>query len=396
MRENEKYQEWDYNEIINGAENGEPHMMLELAKLYKANTIYDSYYARYIYWLKCFFEVPVVQALTEWLENKEEDDYVVSPDSPMHELGQLEEILLREDIKEAGLALGLYYSRSGKEEELVYARDRLIDALNASAWDYLTFQEVDGSERSVISRIEELITRIDNIGIEEEPMSESLQRLDEVSLDCLIQYVGEDSWENFEPETRTGILTSEISRRFLSQISVDVDYSAAVIPLMKTLEYELARRFYLPYLVFLKEKYDPNSYITTNQLKKPRNRFKIIRYSKKKQEYIFRNEPNKDNETEFTIGNYQYTVGVEDLHCNTCDITAVEFYRERIFKTDFRDDEKITSWICNLARELESLGQLRNNSAHGGDIQTFYDANNAMDALVKVDKILFLVTQPSL
>ena len=63
-------QRWTYDSIIQGAESGDPCMMLELAKLYKAGAFGESDCNEYIFWLKQFFMTPKVESIVQELEER--------------------------------------------------------------------------------------------------------------------------------------------------------------------------------------------------------------------------------------------------------------------------------------------------------------------------------------
>lgn len=162
---------WNYDSIIQGAEDGDPFKMLELAKLYKAGVFGDSDYSEYLFWLKQFFETPKVNAVVLDLEEKYSGDN--SDEGSPHtcyfdlESSSIEEYtLLRGAIVEAGLALGIYYSKSSKKEELKLSSSSLVAALDASGWDYLTYDEPNGAQESILSLLHKVSNRIEALGFQ--------------------------------------------------------------------------------------------------------------------------------------------------------------------------------------------------------------------------------------
>lgn len=235
-------------------------------------------------------------------------------------------------------------------------------------------------------------------------MSEKQSNLAEESRRCLENAVGSTEWNNLVPNVQTGILTSEICIRSLDLGSVSVDYSAAIIPIMRVLECALFDSFYKPYLSFLQTYYTPQKYISRNKLDqlwmKPNDaRRKILWFNKSTGSYSFRNyESSPGSNEEFTIGNFSYTVGVRYISSgngvkNTCDPTAIEFYKQCYFNLNV-SDSYVQNWICSLARKLESMVHLRNSCAHAGSAQTKMDAQTAMDTLVKIDHVILDVICP--
>ena len=230
-------------------------------------------------------------------------------------------------------------------------------------------------------------------------MSDYLNEIKNDSMNCLITALGVDNWYSLNSLAQTGLLTSEMCIRSLDVLPTPTDFSASVIPLMKVLEGELKNRFYIKYMNFLNLHYPtPTDYIETNGLDRRREDPAVLRkkilYRRRNGEYEYQHI-HTNRPIEFTLGNYQYTVGAENYRRNRCDATAIEFYKDEVFGLS-ADTARVTRWICRLARDLDSLTLLRNNSAHAGNIQSLADANTAMDAIVKIDKLLLSIISPSL
>ena len=233
-------------------------------------------------------------------------------------------------------------------------------------------------------------------------MSDLLQELKASSRQELVSTIGKDAWKTFDSLTQTGVLTAELCLRTFAENPADVDFSASVVPIMKALENELIRNFYSPYVDFLKRKYpDPEKYILVNNLnsleQSPQDaRRKILVYNNKLQKYWYRSPyDKKKKKIEFTIGDFQYTAGVDKLSIVKCDVTAVEFYKDKYFGNS-ADNSRVVAWICKLTQNLEGLRQLRNDSAHAGKTQTLQNAEDAMNAIIKVDHVLMMVSNPTL
>lgn len=233
-------------------------------------------------------------------------------------------------------------------------------------------------------------------------MSELLQDLKSSSREEIVSAIGNDIWRAFDSLTQTGVLTAELCLRAFAENPADVDFSASVVPIMKALENELIRNFYIPYVDFLKKRYPrANDYVRINNLtslaQNPQDaRRKIIWYNNKKNKFGYRDPyDKKKKKIEFTIGDFQYSVGVDDLSKVTCDKTAVEFYKDHCFGNS-ADDSQVIAWICNLTQNLEGLRQLRNDSAHAGITQTLQNATDAMNVIIKVDRVLMTVSNPTL
>ena len=220
----------------------------------------------------------------------------------------------------------------------------------------------------------------------------------------IISAIGAGIWELFDPFTQTGVLTAEYCLRAFWENPEGVDFSASIVPVMRALENELARNFYTPYMSYLKSHYpDPEDYVRANALRSGRGRpypqekrKKVIGYDKEERCYFYINvRHDRAHPVRFSIGDFRYTAGVDDLFPRKCDKTAAAFYKYRFFG-DGAGDRRVTDWICGLARELEGLRQLRNRSSHAGIIQTREEASDAMDIIIRTGRVLETVSNPSL
>ena len=233
-------------------------------------------------------------------------------------------------------------------------------------------------------------------------MKELLQDIKSSSREDIVSAIGDDAWMAFDSLTKTGVLTAEYCLRTFAENPADVDFSASVVPIMKALENELIRDFYIPYVNFLNKNYPRASdYVRINNLsslnQNPQDaRRKIIWYNNTKKKYAYRNPyDKKKKKIEFTIGDFQYSAGVDDLSKVKCDKTTIAFYKDKYFGNG-ADDSLIVAWICNLTQNLEGLRQLRNDSAHAGITQSLQNAKDAMNVIIKVDRVLMTVSNPTL
>ena len=147
----------DYDQIIMNAENGDSLSMYELAKLYKAGVFGDFHDADSVYWYCRFLDSPDIQQIQIYIEEQysnnviEEDDedeslyndeidnyYFLNKE---HNCDEGDSFILRNNIINAGMSIGLYYRFSNKKDELIRARDGFVAALDASAWDYIEIGE---------------------------------------------------------------------------------------------------------------------------------------------------------------------------------------------------------------------------------------------------------------
>lgn len=159
-----------YDSIMDEAEAGNPHAMLELAKLYKIGVFQDESDEHYIHWLRQFISSPLVGALLTVIEADDEDDFnedYFKCQEIVDSLGLEAEAILQSDIIEAGVSLGLYFRNSTDREELVCARTSLYSAFVASRFDYMEVPEAHGVT-DILSILSVINKRIEKLGYMEE------------------------------------------------------------------------------------------------------------------------------------------------------------------------------------------------------------------------------------
>lgn len=122
--------------IMSKAEGGDPIAMYQIANYYDIGLLPDTSDGKYIYWFKRFWDTPEVKATVYNIESDEYNDETADP---------MLEMLLRSYIVEAGLALGLYYMNSTNIREATFALECFSSAWSASAFDYLTVEDMDGT-----------------------------------------------------------------------------------------------------------------------------------------------------------------------------------------------------------------------------------------------------------
>lgn len=162
---------WEYYDaILHEAEEGNPHAMLQLSKLYRLGVFQDDTGERSIYFLKQFFSNPAVDALVRILEAEEDSDFDAEFYKSMEivsSIGFEAKAVLQMDIIEAGISLGLYFKNSTDKDELFCARDSLGKAYTASRFDHL---EIPGMQ-DVVSILLEINNRIEQFGYKEDVIS---------------------------------------------------------------------------------------------------------------------------------------------------------------------------------------------------------------------------------
>ena len=155
-----------YDSVMRDAESGNPHAMLQLAKLYKIGVFQDDSDESYIHWLQQFFASPFIDALLTVIDADEDDDFnddFYKSQGIVNEMGLESEAVLLADTIEAGVALGLFFSHSTDKEELFCARDSLYAAWIASRFDYIEIPKA-GGVTDVLSILTKINKRIEDFG----------------------------------------------------------------------------------------------------------------------------------------------------------------------------------------------------------------------------------------
>lgn len=219
----------------------------------------------------------------------------------------------------------------------------------------------------------------------------------------IIESVGEEKWLQLDSIVQSNLLTSETCLLLLESIEDGMDFSSSIMPIMKALEYELAHRFYKPYLDFLKKTYSVEDYIRINNLQErdPKKtvdqRRSIILFRKEENQYGYCSPLNKKGKIFFEIGSYCPSIGfyADSSHIWTCDDTVIEFYKTTYFSPD---DSKfsIENWILRNAAEVSRIVQLRNESAHQGTVQSLMNAKDVSNTLLITKKLIVNFAFPSL
>ena len=221
----------------------------------------------------------------------------------------------------------------------------------------------------------------------------------------LMSKIGKDNWEKLLYSTRKDVSTALWCNYFFEQITgaakKAIDYSAVIMPLMKSLEYELKNCFYKNYLTFLKNTYTPDQYIKINHIDKGTTsdweiccrRPKIIDSNLYEQSYqIDYIIPQEDDE--FYLSNLSRTLGVYN-RAYSIDATAISYGKTLIVSEVSVLDKDIMEWLQNIAYHVDQLVGLRNDSAHGGKIMKREDAAIVLSELITTEKLLLKIANPS-
>ena len=219
----------------------------------------------------------------------------------------------------------------------------------------------------------------------------------------LIDKVGSDAWEKFQNSTRTDIISSVACFRSFFDFGNPIDYSCAIIPVMKALEYELRIRFYDPYVRYLSERYSAVEYaksILPEEYKydlkvAAKLKMKILRYEKDKGlEYV-----DTEREDQFSLGNFCHSVRTSEKKGNRnqprIDDLFLEYCHNVVFSEKPVSDIELKKWAVRISIQTEAQVHLRNKSAHGGVILNEKSAEKAISDVVTVGKLLAEIVAPS-
>ena len=147
---------FDTKKIISEAEHDNPFAMFELARLYDIGVLPDASESKYIYWFKMFWETPKVQATLDNLDDESEIN---------NEVNIPEEMILREYIIEAGLALCFYYMNSTNVQEVRNALSYVTGAWDAAGKPYFSADDLDG-ELDIFALMQKLSNRLIDMGVD--------------------------------------------------------------------------------------------------------------------------------------------------------------------------------------------------------------------------------------
>ncbi len=291
---------------------------------------------------------------------------------------QVEELQLSSMIGDASAKLGYYYKYSSNHKAQYYFRTAMSHGFNCKK----EYMELSSSHTRNSYNNNLTLKKIDCNEIREQLMSD----------------FGVDNWNKLEKFSQSSLITCLFCYEqlcSLDEFSRDlIDFSAAVMPLAKSFERELGIRFYYHYLKFCREKYpDCNEYISINKFSKEdvSKHSKIIRYSHINKIHYYVNLKTNFN---FTFGNFAYIYGVQnidsmqDKEYNMPDETGILYCIEKLLKPQYQEREYAKSFLLQLRNQIYSFMKLRNDSAHGGNIISYYDATNCINEILTIKKIL--------
>lgn len=219
-------------------------------------------------------------------------------------------------------------------------------------------------------------------------MSEFLTDQQEELIRDTVCRIGEDAWGSFQPESQVGISTAKLCFATFENLNQAFDYTSIITPIMKALEIELKKRFYVDYLHYLRRKYAAADYADVIGGDVDYRMDKILRRNAKGIFFRF-------DTGQFTLGDFRYTIGASSLTRINIYKPVIAYCQEVIFEGAV-DESAINKWLIELVLSIEPLRKLRNESAHGGKIQELIEAQTVLDALIDVEKLLVKVVRPEL
>ena len=213
--------------------------------------------------------------------------------------------------------------------------------------------------------------------------------------------VGTDAWDAFLSSTKTDIVSAVACFKSFIDFGESIDYSCAIIPVMKALEYELRIRFYDPYVRFLSEHYSAEQYADSilpdeykdDHRKAAKLKYKIVQYDNGLQ-YVNANEENQ-----FSLGNFCHSVRTSARKGNRkephIDRPFIEYCSQVLFAKESISNTKLRNWIINIVDQTERQIHVRNSSAHGAEIQNQKAAERAIREVVTSGKLLAVIVKPT-
>ena len=203
------------------------------------------------------------------------------------------------------------------------------------------------------------------------------------------------SWEKFDPKSRVYITTAQFCFETLSKICIPdqkkVDFSAAVVPLMKALELELTGVFVQGYLRYLKkevksvEEFCTINDIDLNALRRNCDH-PLIAIIYGKLQFRSTDSENSWMNVRFTLGNLNYLSGYSAekdrvrFHktlLNYCDNYVV---RNRTFSSE--------QWLRHIVESVDLVRKPRNSAAHAGAVIVSSEAQSCFNRIMYIKQLL--------
>ena len=224
---------------------------------------------------------------------------------------------------------------------------------------------------------------------------------DNVAIEAWLEAkVGASAWTGFHESTRTEIVTAVTCYKSFEELSDPIDYASSILPIMKALEHELRSQFYDPYVSYLKDHYSPEEYSEAIMPEGYKDDYKSAAKIKNKVLGYNGGPFFVDPATEefFTLGEFIHTVSTSDRGGDRkdrhIDRPVLNYCQEVLFAGKGISNNTVRKWLGQLLTEKEVQRRPRNNSAHGGLIQSKKDAEKAISEVVTVGKLLAKIIRP--
>lgn len=283
----------------------------------------------------------------------------------------------------ACLEIGKYYSTSQQETDLCKAEGYLRTA----TWCH--FSEAE----KLYSFVQDKLRRIQDNDCDTESV-EMAEHADSTELyntaNEMLRKFFLDEWGKLQEETKTYLKTAlYLYLGFMGDVKgvTDVlDASCIISLMMRALEYEVGKFFYIGYSEYLLEHYpDARDYLEKNGIpeKKWKHRCFIVIMDGERLKYQY------PMVKTFTLGRFNGYMGWKDekesLEKAVMDPTFLEYCME---STTMKGGLEVNGWIRVLANGLDRARPIRNRTAHGGSVSSMTEVKEVFNLLLWVNKLL--------
>lgn len=395
-----------FNDALDDAKSGNIFCMFYISCLYEMGDIVPMSKDRQIYWLKQLVDSEIADAFYCYIDDDSDSYSDLEKNNAMAIVDKMPielMAILQNLLGAACFKIAQYYRKSVELEEIEYAEKCLDGAL---AYKYPSYP----GPYLVIDMINELEKRkkflSEHADCWPSPKLLQIESSDDGIIvktiqEEIISNVGEDIWNNFLPETRRCFMTAMTCLYYLcrldSDVRLDMDFSAVVLPMMKSLEHELRVRFCDQYIKFLKVKYPTiEEYAKANNIAQSLGR---IRKNKKALFIKCDNEEFKYADgnvayEQFSLGSFKFTLSKVNRNVTEIDEgilvdnTAIEFCETELFRHENDSDFSTEQWLVKLICDVDALTTRRNDSAHGGNVLGEEVAQSTWRDLITIQRIL--------
>ena len=384
-----------YLTLLNySAKYGNIYSMKQLADICKEDE-YAEESERQLYWLEMIYADPAVrrfideETLPESISKSAENLQLLAA-SVCFQLAMY--YRKSDDVSEMERAK-YFFEKAKKFNCRLYTVNVNIDDLMNQLSDRIIAYGNQKAQQSLYSNISKLFK---NVNISKQSTENQIKTI----RNNMKNEIGLETWNKFQKETRSCLVTAAFCLNNMEKAGGEIknlDFSSAIVPLMKTLEHEVRIRFYDGYIKYLKIHYkDINRFMDENRIysydknKLIRSRGGILYYGGGDPEF---SDPDIGYKN-YTLGNFIYSTGLLDLNreCKSrgksADTSMIEYCRNRLFRDNSKDDTVIDKQLFDLASAIDKLRKTRNESAHGGNVKGINDAEKALNMLLLSEKIL--------